>query len=324
MSGVDQRRRRAAGALAVLLANPPRTDAAARALRVIVQEPGGPSDAVARVIEGGLERALRRPVLIEPRGGAGGRIAARLVAQSAPDGGTVGVGGPAGLVIASFLKRDIGYDPASQLAPLAALASINGCLAARPGLRVNRLLDLVDLARADPGRLTYASSAIGSTSHLTCAAIEAHFGVSMLHVPFRGSGPALQELSAGRIDLVVADIVLVKPLLDQGKAVAIAVTGPRGSALAPDARPLSEQGMPGQAFDSWFGLYAPAALGADAAAAIESAAGAAVTDPRVRELAHARGIELLDGSARSMRALVERDRSRYAPLVARIGLDRMP
>jgi tripartite-type tricarboxylate transporter receptor subunit TctC len=294
-----------------------------RPIRILVLEPGGQSDIAARLFEPALERALGRDLVIENRGGAGGRIAARLVAQAAPDGLTLGVGGANNLVLAGLLKRDIGYDPARDLSLIAPLLRVPFAVGVRPALGISTLKDLVWLAAEKPGQVTYGTASIGGSSHLTMAAIEQFHRVSLLHVPFRGSTVALNELAAGRIDVVATDLSQLVPLVQADKLRVIAVTGGRRARAMPDVPSLSEQGMAGFRLEPWYGMYGPAGLPAAFADRLRVAIAEAVRSAEVLRQAEFRGFELLPPTEEALRALVNSDRALFGPLVEKLGLDKL-
>ena len=182
-----------------------------RTLKIIAQEAGAQTDTVARIFLPALARALNQDVIVENHGGAGGRIAARMVAKASADGNTVGLGGGNNLVLATLLNRDAGYDVGRDFRLIAGLARIPFALAVRNELPVNDINGLVTYAKRRPGKLSYGSAGIGGSSHLTVAMIAHHFQLEMIHVPYRGSNLATTELIADRIDVVATDLARLIP-----------------------------------------------------------------------------------------------------------------
>lgn len=291
-----------------------------RAIRLIALEIGGQSDMVARTYLPAVAQALGQDVFVENHGGATGRIAARLVAQSAPNGLTVGIGGANNLVLAPLLERDAGYDPATDFTYLCALARIPFAVAVRGGLEVRDLAQLVSAARRQPGALNFGSAGAGGSSHLTVAALAQHFGVDMLHVPFRSSGLATQEMVAGRIDVVATDLARLLPLALADKVRIIGVTGARRSSVAPTIPTLAEQGFTGFHIDPWYGAYAPKQLDPTIARRLVDAFTSAHLDAAVRRRAESAGLELLTPNQETLKALVSDDLRRYSAMLTRLDL----
>lgn len=318
-------RRRLLGALllSVLPAAASALIGGSRPIRLVVLEPGGQSDSVARTFEPTLEKALGRDIVVENHGGAGGRIGARLVARAEPDGMTIGVGGANNLVIAGLLKRDIGYDPTRDFTYIAALVSVPFAVGVRVDLGVSTLAELIERARRRPGVLTYGTASVGGSSHLAMAAIEEFFGIELLHVPFRGSTQALNELAAGRIDIVATDLSQLLALAGDRKLCIIAATGSERARAMPEVPTLAEQGMAGFRLEPWYGLYGPAGLPEEFAQQLRSAIAQAQRDPGLVQRIEFRGLQLLPPTEAALRGLIENDRTRYRPLVEKLGLNSM-
>jgi len=291
-----------------------------RPLKLVAQEPGAQTDTVARVFAPALARALNQDVIIENHGGAGGRIAARMVAKATADGNTIGFGGGNNLVLATLLDRDPGYDVDQDFRMLAGVARVPFAIGVRNELPVNDIEQLVTYARRHPGKLTYGSAGVGGSSHLTVAMIAHHHGVDMVHVPFRGSNLATTELIADRIDIVATDLSRLMPFARDGRLRIIAVTGNRRSTRWPQAATLHEQGMRGFYLEPWYGMYAPRSLGDARAEQLVSALTQAQLAGDTRERADAAGIEFLTPNRQTLVGLIASDRARYTPLVGALQL----
>jgi tripartite-type tricarboxylate transporter receptor subunit TctC len=293
---------------------------AARPIKIVVQEAGAQTDAVARVFLPAFAQHLKQDVYIENHGGAGGRIAARIVAQSAPDGLTIGFGGANNLVLAGLLERDIGYDPERDFTYIAALARVPYALAVRHGLEVTNLATLVNYARRHPGQLSFGSAGVGGSSHLTVAAIAQHYDIDLLHVPFRGSNLATIEMISDRLDIVATDIARLLPHANTGKLRVIAVTGASRSSYLPNVPTLEEQGLHGFFLEPWYGMYGPKGLPGKIVDHLTRATRLAFADAGVRSRAEGAGLELLTPTAVTLHSLIASDRRRYAPIVERLNL----
>ncbi len=291
-----------------------------RPIKLIALEAGAQSDSVARIFAPALGRALKQELVIENHGGAGGRIAARMISLAAPNGLTLGVGGANNLVFAGFLKRDIGYDPERGFTLIAALARVPFAIGVRMGLDVVDVRTLVALARKQPGSLTFGSAGVGGSSHLALLAVEQQFNVSLTHVPFRGSSNATVEMLAGRIDVVATDLARLLPHAAAGKIRIIGVTGTRRSLQAPGIPTLAEQGMDGFYLEPWYGLIGPAELPSAVTTRLAAAVREVSSDAEVKSQIDAKGLELLPPTAETLQSLVLNDRRRFASLVEKIDL----
>ncbi|HEY6862734.1 MAG TPA: tripartite tricarboxylate transporter substrate binding protein [Burkholderiales bacterium] len=213
-------------------------------VRLVVSfAPGGVHDTLARVLQPKLTEALGQPIVIENRAGAGGNIAAEAVAKSAPDGYTFLIASEA-IATNEYLYRKLAYDPYKDLAPVAKLADYPMALIVHPSLWVDNVRDLVALAQAKPGTISYGSAGVGASGHLAGELFKSVTDVDMVHVPYKGGAPALADLIAGRIQFMFLSVSLTVPQVKQGKVKVIGVTGPRRSPELPDVPTTTEQGFP--------------------------------------------------------------------------------
>ncbi len=210
---------------------------------VISFAPGGVHDTLARVLQPRLGEALGQPIVIENRAGAGGNIAAEAVAKSAPDGATFLIASEA-IATNEYLYRRMAYDPYKDLVPVAKLADYPMALIVHPSLWVDNVRDLVALAQAKPGTISYGSAGVGASGHLAGELFKNVTGVDMVHVPYKGGAPALADLIAGRIQFMFLSVSLTAPQAKQGKVRVIGVTGSKRSPELPDVPTTAEQGFP--------------------------------------------------------------------------------
>jgi tripartite-type tricarboxylate transporter receptor subunit TctC len=225
---------------------------------VISFAPGGVHDTLARVLQPRLTEALGQPIVIENRPGAGGNIAAEAVAKSAPDGTTFLVASEA-IATNEFLYRDLAYDPYKDLAPVGKLADYPMALIANPSVPASNIKELIALAKAKPGSLSYGSAGVGASGHLAGELLNSAEGISIVHVPYKGGAPALADLIAGRIQVMFLSISLSAPQAKQGRIKVLALTGTAHSDKLPGVTTTAEQGFPDVQALLFSSLLAPAA-----------------------------------------------------------------
>jgi len=269
----------------------PAQDYPTRPVRMVVPfSPGGSTDTLARIVGQKLTERSRQPVIIENRAGAGGHIGAEQVAKSAPDGYTLLLGGVPHAISASLYSK-LPYDLARDLAAIAEVASFPSAIVLHPSLPANSVKELIALARARPGQLSFGSAGIGSPNHLSLELFQAMAGVRMVHVPYKGSGQLVGDLLAGQVQLASMGLPVAVPHVQSSKLRAIAVTGAARSPLLPEVPTVSEAGLPGFEVTSWYGVFGPAGLPADIVVKLNSEIGSAVTAPDVKERLAALGAE---------------------------------
>ena len=266
-------------------------DYPSKPVRMVVPfSPGGSTDTLARIVGQKLTERSGQPVIIENRAGAGGNIGAEQVARSAPDGYTLLLGGVPHAISASLYSK-LPYDLARDLAAIAEIASFPSAIVLHPSLPANSASELIALARARPGRLSFGSAGNGSPNHLSLELFQTMAGVRMVHVPYKGSGQLVGDLLAGQVQLASMGLPVAVPHVPSGKLRAIAVTGAARSSLLPEVPTLSEAALPGFEVTSWYGVFGPAGLPADIVVKLNSEIGSAVTAPEVKERLAALGAE---------------------------------
>ena len=254
------------------------------AVKVVVPFPaGGSNDIIARILAQRLTERTGQPFLVENRGGAGGNIGADAVAASDPDGYTLLLTAPPPLTTNVALYKNLKYDPAKAFSPVSLIASVPIVLAVHPSLAVRNLSELVALARAKPGTLNFGSSGNGSTNHLAGELLKSMAGIDIVHVPYKGAAPAMNDLIAGHIPMMFDNIPAVLPQV-QGKFInAIAVAGRTRASALPDVPTVAESGVPGFEAAAWFGLVAPANTPAPVLAKLEGEVEAVLKMPDVQK-----------------------------------------
>lgn len=231
-----------------------------KAVRMIVPfPPGGPNDILGRVVAQKLSEQLGQQVVIDNRGGAGGIIGAELAARAVADGYTLLFGGTASLAINPGLHRKLPYAPLRDFAAVSLVGTAPSLLTVHPALPVKNVKDLIDLAKARPGQLNFVSAGIGTPPHLAGELFKNMTGVDMVHVPYKGGGPALTDLLAGQVGIYFSGISSVLPYVREGRLRGLAVTSAKRTAVMPDTPTIAESGLPGYEVGNWYAIVAPAA-----------------------------------------------------------------
>ena len=229
-------------------------------IRMIVPfPPGGPNDILGRVVAAKLTEQLGQQVVVDNRGGAGGIIGAEIAARSAADGHTLLLSGTASMAINPGLHKKLPYDPLKDFAPISMLATAPSLLTVHPSLAVRSVKDLITLAQAKPGKLNFVSAGHGTPPHLAGELFKSMTGVDMVHVPYKGGGPALADLLAGQVELYFSGISSVLPFVKENRLRGVAVTSAKRTAVLPDTPTVSESGLPGFEVSNWYAVAAPAA-----------------------------------------------------------------
>ncbi len=220
--------------------------------------PGGPNDIIARAYGARLAESFGQPFVVENRPGAGGNLASEAVARAAPDGHTLVLGSTGPIGVNPSLYANLSFDIVRDLAIVTLVATGNSALAVNPRVPAKNVQELIALAKAQPGKLSYASSGAGSSLHLAAELFKQMAGVDILHVPYKGAAPAMIDLVAGQVDMSFAPVANVVPLAKGGKLRLLALTGAKPSAIAPGTPTLSDTGLPGFDVWTWYAVLATA------------------------------------------------------------------
>jgi len=255
-----------------------------RPLRLIVPfAPGGNIDLTARTIAPGMSQVLGQPVVVDNRSGAGGRIGAEVAAKSAPDGYTLLLGSSGSLTINPVFGTNVSYDPLRDFTPTTLVSITPLVVTVHPSVPVKTIAALIALAKKQPGRLAVASAGIGSTTHIANEIFQIEAGVKFIHVPFKGSGPALVDLVGGHADLMFDQLSTSSPHIRAGRLRALALTTSKRSALLPEIPTIQEAGVRGYEVETWTGVFLPANAPKEIVARIWKAAYDTLAQPSVRE-----------------------------------------
>lgn len=286
---------------------------------IIPFPPGGASDYVGRTVAHALSEMWGQNVVVDNRGGAGATIGTGLVAKSPADGYTLLMGVNAGVVIAPSVYPELNYDPRKDLLALASFALSPQLLVVTNGLAAKSVKELVALGKAKPGQLSFASSGNGALPHLAAAMFNMTAGINAVHVPYKGSGPALPDLIAGRTQYMIDIIVSALPLVQSGKLRMLAVTTAKRYPTLPEVPTVAESGLPGYEAAQWYGLFAPAGLPAPIARKIETDTEKLLDNKTLRAGLSQRGAEMMYGNSAQFTAVVKQDIAKWARVVKETG-----
>ncbi|SDM91164.1 Tripartite-type tricarboxylate transporter, receptor component TctC [Polaromonas sp. JS666] len=287
----------------------------ARPISLIVPFPaGGTTDVLARAVGLELSKSLGQPVVVESRPGAGATLGADFVAKSKADGYTLLMGAVHHTIATSVYKK-LPYDFQKDFAPVSTVALVPNVLVVNPAVPAKNVKELLALAKAEPGKLTYGSNGNGTGQHLIGAQFESMGGVQMLHVPYKGSGPLTTDLLGGQITMSFDTITPVLPHIKAGKLRALAVTTNKRSAALPDVPTLDEAGLKGFNLGTWFGVLAPAATPRDIVARLSTELARIVNSPEFRKKMDDIGAEPVGNTPEQMARQIAEDTERFARLV---------
>ena len=287
-----------------------------RPIRLVVTfAAGGGADFAGRNVGARLAEQLGQSVLVDNRAGGGGLIGNEIVAKASPDGHTLLLGAAGPLVVAPHLYPSVPYDPVKDLVPVAHIASTPFVLTVAPGVAANTVAELLAFAKANPGNLTYGSSGTGGTPHLAGELFIRMAEVNMVHAPYKGLAPAINDLLGGHIQVLFADTGLVLPHIKAGKLKALAVTGTRRTPLLPDLPMVREAGLPSYSAGSWYGILAPAGTPAAIMNRLNAEVRTALVHPDLQKQLATQGMEPLAMSREQFGALLREDYDKWGKLI---------
>jgi len=293
----------------------------AKPIRLVVAfAPGGASDLLARMLAMRLSDSFRQTVVVDNRPGAGGIIGSDLVAKATPDGYTLLLGSAAAFAITPHLNVRLPYDTADDFAPVSPFASLTFVLTVNPKVPAHSLKELIALAKAKPGTLNLGSAGNGTTTHMVGELFKHTAAVDLVHVPYKGAGPAMVGLVSGQIQVLFDAAITTLPQLKAGRIRALAVGSPKRSPLFPDLPTMSEAGLPGFTAGNWFGVFAPSGTPAAVVARLNAEIAKVMAQPDSREDLLRRGAEPFTSSPQAFRDLIASEYERYGKLVQVSGI----
>jgi tripartite-type tricarboxylate transporter receptor subunit TctC len=282
---------------------------------IVAFAPGGATDILARLLANELTKSLGQSFVVENKSGGGGNIGTEAVVRSEPDGYTLHFGAAGNITINPSLFANMTFDPAVDLAPVAPMASTMNLLVVHPSVKANTVKELIALAKSNPGKMTFASSGNGGTIHLSGELFKMMAGVDILHVPYRGSGPAMIDLVGGRTNMMFDNLPSALPHVQAGKLRALAVTGSERSRALPDVPTIAEAGLPGYEATTWFGVFAPAKTPQPVIDRLNKAINDALGKPEVVEEIRKMGGEPMHMSPAQFRQLIATDTEKWRKVV---------
>jgi tripartite-type tricarboxylate transporter receptor subunit TctC len=290
-----------------------------RPLRLIVPyPPGGLTDAAARVVAEALSARIQQPIIVENVAGGGGNIGADKAAKSPADGYTLYIGNNATVGLNTLIYKKLPFDPIADLVPVTLIAESQTVLVVNPALPVRSVPELIAFAKSKPGQLNFGSTGSGGMSHLAGEMFKSTAGVQMTHVPYKGTGPALNDLLGGQIQLMFNDTAL--PHIKSDKLRALAVTGVKRWPQLPDVPTLAELGVAGYETYNWFGILVPKGTPEAIVSRLNREIVAVMQDPVMQQWMQSRGAEAVSSTPEAFSAYIKKDLAKWAPLVKEVGI----
>lgn len=291
------------------------SNSAERPIRIIVPfSPGGGTDTIARTLGAAMSQDLGQTVIVENKPGAGTVIGTDTVAKSAPDGTTILIATFAHAVNPS-LRSKMPFDTEKAFDPVVLIGRSPNILVVPASSPYKNIKDLVAAAKADPGKLTFASQGVGTSAHLAGELFNNLAGVTMTHVPYKGAGPALNDLLGGQVNMMFATATAAAPLIESGKVRALGVTTPERSPVRPEVPSIAEAGVPGYAAESWYGFFVPAGTPADIVNKLNAATAKAAQSETFRKRVEGEGLVITTGTPKELADYVNAEQKRWAAVV---------
>ena len=291
-----------------------------RNIRLIVPfPPGGPNDIIARVVGKRMEEILKQTIVVDNRSGQGGVLGTDLVAKAAPDGYTVGIASAGALAISPSMEK-VAYDTQKDLQPVTLVAKVPEMLVVATSVPASNMKELVALAKAQPGKLNFASSGPGSMPHLAGELFKLTAKIDMTHVPYKGAAPAVNDLLGQQVQMVFLDLPVLLSQINAGKLRPIAVGAPERVPSAPDVPTTAEVGMPDLLTENWYGMVAPAHTPPKIVAILNKAAVEAIKDSEVKEKLASQGAILVGDTPEQFAAYIDSETKKWAMVIKEAGV----
>jgi tripartite-type tricarboxylate transporter receptor subunit TctC len=282
--------------------------------------PGGPNDIIARVVGQRMSELTKQPVLIDNRGGQAGVLGTDAVAKSIPDGYTIGIVAASALSISPTMEK-VAYDAARDFAPITLVATVPEMLVVASNVPANNMAELVALAKAQPGKLNFASAGIGGLPHLAGELFKLTAKLDIVHVPYRGAAPAINDLLGQQVQMAFLDLPVLLPHIKAGTLRPIALGAPARATTAPDVPTTAEVGMPDLLIENWYGMVAPAKTPGAIVAALNRIANEAMADPSVKQKLADQGLTLAGDTPEHFRGYIELETRKWTKVIKDAGVE---
>ncbi|ANN68825.1 Bug family tripartite tricarboxylate transporter substrate binding protein [Bordetella bronchialis] len=285
---------------------------------IVPWPPGGGVDTMGRLVAQGLSQELGQPVIVDNRAGAGGNIGTELAARQPADGYNLLMGSISPNAINVYLYSHLGFDPVKDFTPITYVSAVPNILVVPASSPFKTMKELVDYAKANPGKLNYGSAGVGSSQHLAAVQFMAATKINIVHVPYKGTSPAEADLMAGHVSLML-DTTTCLPLVKSGKLRALAVASRQRNAQLPDVPTLDELGVPNVYASSWYGLMGPKGMPKDVVEKLNKATNAVLKNPEIRQRMLDYGAEIGGGTPQEYATFIDEEIKRYKPIVELSG-----
>ena len=290
-------------------------------IRLIVPFPaGGPNDIIARVVGQRMSELTKQPVLIDNRGGQAGVLGTDAVAKANPDGYTIGIVSASALVISPTMEK-VPYNVGRDFAPVTLAVTVPEMLVVASNFPANNMAELVALARAQPGKLNFASAGVGGLPHLAGELLKLTAKIDIVHVPYRGAAPAINDLLGHQVQMAILDLPVLLPHIKAGTLRPIALGAPQRAPTAPDVPTTAEVGMPDILIENWYGMVAPAKTPDNIIAALNRIANGAMADPSVKEKLADQGLTVAGDTPEHFRGYIEAETRKWARVIKDSGVE---
>jgi tripartite-type tricarboxylate transporter receptor subunit TctC len=291
-----------------------------RTIHLIVPfPPGGPNDIIARVVAQKMQDILKQTIVIENKSGQGGVLGTDFVAKAPPDGYTIGIASAGALAISVSMEK-VAYETLKDLAPVTLVAKVPEMLVVATSVPAKNMKELLALAKAQPGKLNFASTGPGSMPHLAGELFKLTAKIDIVHVPYKGAAPVMNDLLGQHVEMVFLDLPVLLPQIKAGKITPIAVGAPKRVAGAPEVPTTAEVGMPNLLTENWYGMVAPAKTPPQVIAALNKAAVEAMKDPAVIDKLASQGAILVGGTPDELRAFIDSETKKWAKVIKDAGV----
>jgi tripartite-type tricarboxylate transporter receptor subunit TctC len=292
-----------------------------RTIKLVLPQPaGGAVDLIARVLGERLAEQMKQPVIVENMPGANGSLAATSVSRAAPDGHTLMMAVDSNLVINPSLYSNLNYDPFVDLAPISVIAKLYVVLVANPKVEANNVAELIAYAKAHPNKLNYAGIGFGTAMHMGMELFKFRTKTEINHVSYRGTAPAITDVVAGVVDVMLTGPPSAKSMSEGGKLKLLGVASPERMPLMPEVPTISESGVPGYEMASWFGLLAPAKTPQPIVARLSQEVTKAINDGRFTDRIKAQGLDVVGSTPEQMLAMMQADARKWTDLIRATGI----